>query len=481
MPHFLTPKNCQKFTIKISAIFALCLNISCSLEPKYKKPEPQISLEKTDSEKEQINKISWQNFFQSPELQNIISSALKNNRDLEIAALNIEAAQANYGISKSNLLPTIGATAAKTRQGVPSAFSSFMPSRQYRANLSLASYELDFFGRLRNLKKSALEDFLATKEAFEVVKISIITQSANAYAQYLLDRELFEIAKELIAAQQEKYKLVELRYENQLTSKSDLLNAESEIENAKIAFENYKKQVELDKNSLKILSGNFGEELLQNKIGLEDIKINEESLNFIASESLLNRPDVKKAEHDLKNANANIGAARAAFFPSITLTGTYGYSSKKFNGLFASKTWSYTPQINIPIFSGGRNYQNLKLAEITKKSEIATYQQVIEKAFRETLDELVERETVLQKTASTEKILQIRQKNYALAKAKQEQGLGSKTQTLEEKILLLNAKEKYLTSKKDYLANLINIYKTLGGGSDNTEEVFDKKTEETKK
>ncbi len=481
MPHFLTLRNCQKSTFKFFIIFALFLNISCSLEPKYKRPKPEILLEKSDSKNEQIDKISWQNFFQSPELQKIISSALKNNRDLKIAALNIEAAQANYGISKSNLLPTIGATAAKTTQGVPSAFSSFMPSSQYRANLSLASYELDFFGRLRNLKKSALEDFLATKEAFEVIKISIITQSANAYAQYLLDRELLEIAKDSIALQQEKYKLAELRYENQLTSKSDLLNAESEIENAKIAFEAYKNQVELDKNSLKILSGNFNEELLQDKTKLEDLKINEKSLNFIASESLLNRPDIKKAEHDLKNANANIGAARAAFFPSITLTGTYGYSSKKFNGLFASKTWSYTPQINIPIFSGGRNYQNLKLAEITKKSKIISYQQTIEKAFKETLDELSQRETILQKTASTGKILQIRQKNYDLAKMKQKNGLNSKSQTIDEQISLLSAKEKYLTSKKDYLVNLINIYKTLGGGSEAATEVIDAKNEETKK
>jgi len=445
------------------------LAFSCSLDPKYKKPEPGISLQQSTSQ-EKISKVAWQNFFQSPQLQQLIESALKNNRDLQVAALNIEAMEANYGITKSSLFPTINGVASKTEQSVPSAFSSFMPTRQYRANLSLASYELDFFGRLRSLKKSALEDFLSTKEAHEVTKISIITQTVNAYAQYLLDRELLEIAKDSVATKQEKYRFIEMRYENGLASKTDLLNAESEIESIKIAFEDYKKQIELDKNALKILSGNFSDDLLKDEIKLEDLKVNETALEFMASDVLLSRPDIKQAEHNLRNANANIGAARAAFFPSITLTGTYGYSSNRLNGLTESKTWSYTPQINLPIFTGGKNWQNLKLSEITKKTEIIQYQQTIEKAFRETLDELAQREAMVNKNESVTKILKARQKNYELSQAKQQNGINSKSQVLDDKITFLTARESYLTLKKDYLVNLVNIYKVLGGGSEVEEE-----------
>jgi outer membrane protein, multidrug efflux system len=461
-----TEKNLKKMSKFLKLLTALFLISACTLEPKYKKPEPKITLLESETNQPKISTISWQNFFQSPQLHKLIESALKNNRDLQVASLNIEAAQANYGITKSNLLPSINGVASKTEQGVPSAFSRFTANRQYRANLSLASYELDFFGRLRSLKKSALEDFLATKQANEVAKISVITQTVNAYAQYLLDRELLEIAKEVIDSEKEKYHFTEIRYENDLASKTDLLNAEAQIESKKIAFEEYKKQVELDKTALKILSGNFDEEILRDDLGLEDLQLNESALNFIASDSLLNRPDIQQAEHNLKNANANIGAARAAFFPSISISGSYGYSSTQLNGLFESKTWSYTPQINLPIFAGGRNYQNLKLANIRKKIEITEYEQVIEKAFRETLDELAQREALIGKNESAEKILKARQKNYELSQAKQKNGINSKSQLIDDKITFLAAHENYLIMKKDYLVNLVNLYKVLGGGSE---------------
>lgn len=446
---------------------SIILLASCTLAPKYKTPATPVPLQTSaNPNKTKITTITWKEFFKSPELQNVIQLALDNNRDLKIANLNIETAQATHNIARANLLPNISAASSRTHQGVPGAFAAFTPKTQYRANLSLSSYEFDFFGRLRSLKKSALEDFLATKEAKNITEISLIAETANSYAQFLSDSKILEIATLAVEAQQKKYDFTKSKYNNGIASKPDFLDAQASLEKFKMNKETYEKIVSQDKNALMLLTGVFDEKLLPLQASLEDIEINENLLELLPSDTLLSRPDIKQAEHKLKGANADIGAARAAFFPSITLTGNYGYGSQDFASLFTSKTWSFTPQINLPIFSGGRGFANLKISNVRKKIEIANYEKAIQTAFKEVLDELATRQIIENNLKSSENIFKTQEDYYKLSKLKYEVGTSAADDMLDDNLLLLSAQQDFTDIRKEYIANLINLYKVLGGGSE---------------
>ncbi len=453
---------------KLANLLIFAAIVSCTLAPNYHRPKVQLPLEESqDSSKKKIAVISWREYFQSADLQRVIEMALVNNRDLRVANLNIESAQATHGVARSNLLPTVNAVGFETRQGVPSGFSSFTPKKQFRANVSLASYEVDFFGRLRSLKKSALEDFLASEQARNVTRIALISETVNTYAQLLLDRELLKIAEQNAQAQSERFKFTKLRYENGIDSQTDLLNAEATIEAAKNSFETYKKLVKQDENALMLLMGTFERSALpQDEVKFSEIKINEDLLDLVPSSSLFLRPDIQQAEHSLKSANANIGAARAAFFPSITLTGNYGYASREMANLFDSKTWSFTPQVNVPIFAGGRNLYNLKLANLRKKVQIAQYEKTIQTAFREVSDQLAERDAIVNQFESFDKILKARKKENEISQVKHQVGISSALNVVDAKIAFFTAQQNQASAKKEYIANLISLYKVMGGGSE---------------
>lgn len=463
----------KNFLNPLIAIFVIS---ACTMAPKYKQPEVEVPFAApTSADKQKISTISWKQYFQSPDLQRVIQLALDNNRDLRVANLNIEVAQGTHGVARSNLMPTISAVGSETRQGVPSAFAGFTPKKQFGANLTLTSYEVDFFGRLRSLKKSALEDFLASEETRNVTKITVIAETVNAYAQLLLDSKILKITEENLKAQSNRFNFTELRYKNGIDSQVDLLAAAASIETAKTTFETYKKLVAQDKNALMVLTGTFDEKALPQDTELNDIRINEELLDLVPSESLLLRPDVQQAEHSLKSANANIGAARAAFFPSITLTGTYGYRSRELDGLFDSKTWTFMPQINLPIFSGGRNLANLSIANARKKVQIAQYEKAIQTAFREALDQFAEKEAISNQLKSYDTILSAREKSNIIYEAKHKVGISSALNVLDAQIAFLTAKQNQASAKKEYITNLVNLYKVLGGGAELEEVVAEDK------
>lgn len=455
-------------TKKFSALLLIIgILTACTMAPDYVKPEAPVPFkESQDVNKKKIALISWREYFTSPDLQRVIQLALDHNKDLQTAALNVEIAEGTHGVARSNLLPSITGAAYETRQGVPSAFASFTPRQQFRANVGFTSYEVDIFGRLRSLKKSALEDFLATTEAKKSVELSVIAETANAYAQLLLDQHLLKIAEENVATQADSYKYIEARYKNGVDSQLTLLNAEATVEAAKSAVANYKKVVEQDKNALMTLTGVFDESSLPKVSELNEIKINDDLLDFVPSENLLLRPDIKQAEHNLQSANANIGAARAAFFPSITLTGTYGYASRELNSLTDNSVWTFTPQINLPIFSGGRNVANLDIAHARKKVQITSYEKAIQTAFKEASNALAAREAVVDQLKSYDKILAARQKSFDLSEVKHSSGIFSAVDVINSKTTFLTAKQNQLTSQKEVLANLITLYKVMGGGAE---------------
>jgi len=443
---------------------------SCTMAPKYITPKAPVSFQEENKNKEKITTISWDQYFDTPDLQRIIRLALENNRDLRIANLNIENSKAAHAIARSNLFPTINATANTARQGVPGAFAAFTPKKQFRANLNSTSYEIDFFGRLQSLKKAALETFLATKQARNITRIALISETANSYAQFLLDNKILNLAEENLAAQTQRYKFTELRLQNGIDSTADLLVAQTLLSSAISTRENYAKLVAQDKNALMVLTGIFDEKSLPKLTDINDIKINEDLLDNVPSNALLSRPDIKQAEHVLKSANANIGAARAAFFPSITLTGSYGYASREMNSLFDSRTWVFTPQINLPIFTGGKNIANLKVAEIEKKIEIAQYEKTIQTAFSEASNELAARDAALKQLKAYDDVLKAREKSLSIYENRRNAGIASGLTLLDIKIAALTAKQDQMSAKKEYIANLINLYKVLGGGSDIEDE-----------
>lgn len=453
--------------MRIRQILILLLTIfsiaACSLEPKYKTPNSPIDL-KTDDESQKNQDLYWKKFFKSNDLKKIIQLALDNNHDLRIAHLNIQSAKANYGVVRADLLPNIEATGSATRKGVPSAFSSFIPQTQYDTTLALTSYEIDFVGKLKSLKRTALEDYFATKQALEIIRISLISETANSYVQLLLDKEMLKIADRIFIAQEKKHLLIKAKYEQGIVSKSELLESSILLENAKITQIAYESLIEQGKHSLLLLTAVSDEKLLPLDDNLNDLKIDESLIDFIPSTILLSRPDVKQAEHSLRSANANIGAARAAFFPSISLTASYGYSAQQFSDLFSSNSWNFSPQINIPIFDGGRNKANLNIAKIEKYVEIAQYEKVIRTAFREAKDELEKRETIYEQLKLVKNILETQKKLHVISVKKHQFGISSMIDLSNAEISLLSVEQQNAEVKRDHLVNLITLYKTFGGG-----------------
>jgi len=454
--------------MKKLALISLLAISSCTLEPSYHTPPHHLPLAENSQQK--ISEVSWDKFFESPDLQRVIKMALENNRDLKVANLNVESLEAVYGVARASLFPSISANGAETRQKAPAAFKAFTPKRQYRANLAFTAYELDFWGRLRSLKKSAQEDLLSSREARNLVKITVISATVNAYAQFLADRENLRIAEDNLKTLESRSHFVEVRRKAGLDSQQDYLLALFNLENARNTYENYRKYVEQDSNALMILTGKFSAESLPKVNSIDDIKINESLIEFVPSTSLLSRPDIKQAEHDLKGANADIGAARAAFFPNISLSGTYGYGSRDLSTLFDSRTWTLTPQITMPIFAGGQNIARLKNANIQKQIEIINYEKAIHTAFREALDQFAEYESISNQLKSADKILKTQNKSFQIAVVRYQRGASNSLNKIDSQLLLLSARQNYVNVKKEYLANIIALYKVLGGGNDLEEE-----------
>ena len=450
-------------------IFLVLLSLmaaSCSLEPKYSAPKIEVELPNIDDSQVKISEVPWQEFFKNYDLKRIIDIALKNNRDLKVADLNMSVAKKNHSIRVADLLPNINGGASYNRRNLPSSFSRFTANKQYSVNVAVLSYELDFFGRLRSLKSSALEDYLASEEARKTIKLALISEVVDGYLNLVLDREILEIAKEKRDLQILRHELIRKRYKAGAANINEELKARVEVENSKIYYEDYKNRVFEDENKLLNLMATYDKDLLPNKnIRILKIKAEEKLLEFVASKSLLQRPDIRRSEHELKSSNAIIGAARAAFFPNITLSGDYGYTSLDMDSLLDSSSWNFMPQINVPIFSGGKNKAMLDIAKLRKKVEIVKYEQVIQNAFEETSNALELRKTVAFQTKSFANILKSKSKLYNISKRNKRHGLVSKIDVLSAKIGYLEAKTIYLRSEKDYFVSLVNIYKSLGGGS----------------
>jgi multidrug efflux system outer membrane protein len=413
--------------------------------------------------------IKWQEFFINEQLQKLIALALENNRDLRIAALDIERSRALYRIQRADLFPTVVAVGIGIEQ--ETAASRAAPGQsvrvhQYSVDLGFSAYELDLFGRVRSLKDRALEEFFATEEARRSVQISLVGEVANNYLTLAADKELLKIAQDTLESEQASYNLIKRRFEAGASSELDLRQAQTSVDSARVDIARFTSQVAQDENALAVVIGSpVPSELLPS--GLSTITALKDISAGLPSDVLQRRPDIVQAEHLLKAANADIGAARAAFFPRIALTSSIGLSSDQLSGLFkeGAEAWLFSPQITLPIFDAGRNRANLKVAEVDREIFLAQYEKTVQGAFREVADALAQRGTLDDQLEAQLSLADATSESYRLSQARYRSGIASYLNVLDAQRSLYNAQQGLISVRLSRLINLVTFYKVLGGGA----------------
>jgi multidrug efflux system outer membrane protein len=454
-----------------SAVLAT-LVAGCSLQPVYQRPEAPVSaaFPAGDAYKAlpggagsttlPAGDIGWRNFLPDPRLQRLVELALQNNRDLRVAVLNIEQVQAQYRVQRSALYPQVSAVAdsAATRtQG-----NTF---HQYATGIT-ASWALDFFGRVRSLSDAALQQYFASAYARQAFEILLVSQVADQYLTMLAFDEQLAVTRNTLQTSQASYKIVKLQFDTGTVAELDLRLAETIVEQAQA---NYAALVRLRaqaENGLVLLVGHPLPSDLPPPVKLDAQPILADIPAGLPSDLLQRRPDVLQAEALLRAENANIGAARAAFFPSISLTGSLGTASATLGGLFGAGagTWSFIPSLVAPIFNGGLNQANLDIAKVQKDIGIAQYEKSIQTAFREVSDGLAARGTFDDQLAAQVRFTDAEQRRLDLANMLYTNGIDSYLQVLTAQTDLYNAQLALVTTRLNRLTGLVDLYRALGGG-----------------
>lgn len=436
--------------------------------------------------------MGWQEFLQEPRLRELVALALQNNRDLRVAVLAIEKARAQYGVEQSNRFPAVGATAAgnRTRTADDLNTSGRSPtSSQYSAQLGFSSYEIDFFGRVKNLNEAALQEFLRTTENRRSVQLSLVAEVANAWLTLDADGRRLQLAQDTLRSRQKSYELTERSHALGAASGLTLAQAQTTVDTARADVAAFTSQVARDRNALALLAGapvpaallpdgaNPGATASPAQAASASASVAPApslatpAATLLAvpgdlpSSVLLNRPDVRAAEYTLRGAYASIGAARAAFFPSITLTASAGTASNALSGLFdgGNGTWSFAPQIRLPIFDAGRNRANLQIAETARDTALAQYDKAVQTAFREVADALAERATLAERLQAQQSLQAATLKALQLSEARYRLGADSYLPVLDAQRALYSAQQTLIGLALAEQANRITLYKVLGG------------------
>ncbi|HEX4025193.1 MAG TPA: efflux transporter outer membrane subunit [Steroidobacteraceae bacterium] len=470
--------------LRVTAItLAIAASVAgCTLIPRYQRPEaPVAAAFPTGPAYRSANpaaaaggahglpapQIGWSDFFRDPRLRQLIELALANNRDLRVSVIHVQEAAAQYRIVRAGLLPQINATGEDDRTRVPKQFAFFGPtSSEYTAGLGTASWELDFWGRIRSLKQQAVAQYLATAQARKAAEISLVSQVADQYLTVLAYDEQLEVTRETLSSAEASYKLAKLQFDVGTGSELDLREAQGVTEQARADLASETRLRAQAENALVLL---VGEPLPQDlppalRLGQQDLLTDIPA--GLPSDLLTRRPDIVEAEQTLRAANADIGAARAAFFPRITLTSQLGTESLSLAGMFqpGSAAWSFVPQITLPIFSGGANTANLDLVRLEKNEAIAQYQKAIQSAFREVSDGLAARGTYDDQIAALERYVASQQRRLDLSQLLYKNGSASYLTVLTAQTDLYAAQQSLITAHMQRLSNLVDLYQYLGGG-----------------
>ena len=457
--------------IKITALNAIFILASgCSLSPDYERPESPIpnsyGISSEDSGKFS-GSLPWREFFKDTAIQHLIDLALINNRDLRISLLNIEKTRAQYQIQRADLLPTINASAEVNTQRFPSYYygtGSSTTSHQYAAILGFSAFELDLFGRIRNLTEQALETYYSIEEKAKIAQISLISEVAGLYLQLVADREILDITIATYQNRKNQYELIRNKFESGLVSALEISQARSIMEESRSSIANYQTRMRQDENYLSLLLGTTLPADLPDVRKLSDVDMLADIPAGLPSTLLESRPDIVAAEHKLKGMNANIGAARANFFPAVLLTGAFGSISSQMSDLFSGSYWQFLPQVRLPIFDSGRNTARLGVAEADRDIALAEYEKTIQTAFREVMDTLVQRENIGEQLSAETSLLESTTESFELANARYDAGIDSYLNVLDAQRSLYNAQQSYIATKLLRETNALMLYKALGGG-----------------
>ena len=450
----------------------------CTLAPKYTQPQAPIPTEWPQSAAYKdtramgaptVPELSRQEFFTDEKLQKIIAMALSNNRDLRLAALNVERARALYGIQRAELFPAVNAVGAWGKQRRSTDLISPGDPRtieQYSVDLGIAAWEIDFFGRIRSLKDRALEEYLATEQARRSAQIVMVSEVAKVYLILAADRGNLKLVLSTLTTRKSAYDLIKRRYEVDLATKLDLRQAQIPVDAARVNVAYYTQRVAQDENALNLLVGSqVPEDLLP--ADLNSVTPPKEIFPGLSSEVLLSRPDIMAAEHRLKGAYAFIGAARAAIFPRISLTTSVGTASDELSGLFksGSGTWNFAPQIVMPIFDA-RTWAALRVSKADRKIILTQYEKAIQTAFREVADALAVRGTIDQQVSAQQSLVNAVAETYRLSNKRYTTGIDSYLGVLDAQRSLYAAQQGLIGIHLAMLANQVRLYAVLGGGSE---------------
>ena len=450
----------------------------CTLAPKYTQPKAPIPAEwpKGAAYKDTrampgaptVPELKWEDFFADKPLQKIIEMALNNNLDLRLAALNVERARALYGIQRAELFPVVNATASGSKQRLADVygFGQALTLEQYSVNLGIASWEIDFFGRIRSLKDRALEEYLATDQARRSAQIALVAEVARAYLTLAADRENLKLSRSTLKTQQANYNFVKRRLELGLETELDLRQAQTRVDAARRDIPRFTQFAAQDQNALNLLAGSpVPVQLLP--ADLSSVAPFKEISPGLSSETLLNRPDIVAAEHRLKGAYAFIGAARAAFFPRISLTTSLGTASAELSGLFKSGSgaWNFAPQIVLPIFDA-RVWAALRVSKADRKIALTQYEKAIQTAFREVADSLAVQGTINEQVSAQQSLVNATAETYRLSNKRYENGIDNYLAVLVAQQSLYPQQKVLIGLHLARFANQVRLYAVLGGGGD---------------
>jgi len=475
-------REMNAMTKRVLILLAVIIATSgCSLAPPYTQPEapvpgswpsgPAYEAAGDATDARTAAEIPWQTFFVDDRLRQVIRTALENNRDLRLAALNVQRARAIYGIQRAALYPAVDATANGSKQQIPADLTSSgeveRPER-YDVNLGVFAWEIDFFGRIRGLKDQALEIYLATEQAQRSAQILIVSAVADAYLTLAADRENLALAQTTLASQQATYRLVKRRVEVGLASDLDLNRAQTQVEIARGDRSRYTQLVAQDQNALNFLVGT--PTAVPEAMQLPDLSHIEPLTAItagISSYALLQRPDILQAEHQLKAAHANIGAARAALFPRISLTTSIGTASSELSGLFdsGSGAWLFAPQIVMPVFDP-RLWSALDVTKADREIALTQYERAIQAAFRDVADTLAVQGTVDDRLAAQQSLVSAAAETFRLASIRYDKGIDSYLGVLDAQRALYAAHQGLVTLRLEKRANQVRLYAALGGGTE---------------
>lgn len=460
--------------LKLISVMTLSAVLSaCSMIPEYQRPANPVMLESSESivDASLAADTGWQEFYQDKQLQQLIALSLENNRNLRATVLQVEQLRAQYKIQRAERLPAVNANVSATRQRVPEGLNTSGLGgsgiyEEYQIGVGVSAWEIDFFGRIDSLQQAALEQFLASEASRKSIQLTLVSEVADAWFSWQATIAQLEFSRSTREAREESYELINKRFESGLASELALRQAETALHEARIAESLYQQQANQNFTALELLVGQtldrqqWTTKWNDDSHTLQDLPVN------LSSEVLLARPDVMQAEHQVKAANANIGAARAAFFPRISLTTSLGIGGASPSDLTntGNRLWQISPQLTLPLLDWGVNDANLDVAELQKDINIARYQETIQRAFKEVLDEMQARVTLDAQLTAQQDLTKATGRSLELAEIRYDAGVDSYLEVLDAQRSHIDAQLAQIDTQLARLRNQLTLYKALGGG-----------------